>query len=111
MMGNGADYSPLGDVLDRLARRRNVRGPYSVRTYMERRMAELGYDPNDEEGERFVPRGQTVSKYFYGQARRIDPRFIPAFAEAFELTEEEREELAWVHAYGFPVAMNPRLAA
>ena len=37
--------------------------------------------------------GQAVSKYLYGQP------FIEAFADALELTPEERIRLAWIYTY------------
>ena len=42
--------------------------------------------------------GQVVSQYLYG---RFSPKreFIAAFAKAFELTPQERGNLAWVYAY------------
>lgn len=89
-------YSELGDVLFDLARKRQIRGPYNVHAFMERRMLEVGLDPTD------LPRGQTVSKYFYGS--RPNERFVLLFADLFELTAEERGLLAWIYAYGFPAA-------
>ena len=46
--------------------------------------------------------GQAVSKCLYGNSR---PKrgFIAAFADTFELTLQERIELAWLYAYGFPM--------
>ena len=40
-----------------------------------------------------------MSKYMYGETLP-KPKFIEAFAEAFELTGQERVELAWAYAYG-----------
>ncbi len=91
-MGTGAaesmrPYSQLGRLLDDLARKRDVRGPFYIAGYVE---TVTGYKVS----------GQAVSKYLYG---KYVPKqaFIKAFAEAFELTLQERSELAWVYTYGF----------
>jgi hypothetical protein len=80
-------YCELGKVLDNLARTRDVRGPYNIAHEIQNA---TGYEVS----------GQAVSQYVYG---RSSPKreFIEAFAEAFELTPQERGELAWVYAYGF----------
>ncbi len=79
-------YSELGKLLDVLARSRNVRGPYNMAQYL-----------NDVTSYRVS--GQSVSKYLFG-TNEPKRAFLVAFADAFELTEQERAELAWVHAYG-----------
>jgi hypothetical protein len=40
-----------------------------------------------------------ISRYLYGKSvpKRV---FLESFAEAFRLTYRERQELAWVYAYG-----------
>ncbi len=79
-------YSELGKLLDSLARRRHVRGPYNIAWRVRET---TGYKVS----------GQTVSKCLYGQSlpRRM---FIEAFCDAFELTQQERSELAWTYTYG-----------
>jgi len=78
-------YSEFGMVLDSLARKHHVRGPYAVAEHI---MEKTGKGP----------RGQSVSQYFYGE---FYPRheFIELFADAFELDNQERFELAWTYAY------------
>ena len=78
-------YSELGRILDDLARDRDVRGPYNMAQQVQ---SLTGYEAS----------GQVVSQYLYG---RSSPKreFIAAFAEAFELTPQERGKLAWVYAY------------
>jgi hypothetical protein len=41
-----------------------------------------------------------VSKYLYGQSlpKRV---FIEAFCDTFELTQQEKNELAWTYTYGY----------
>ena len=78
-------YCELGKMLDDLARDRDVRGPYNIAHYVQ---SITGYEVS----------GQMVSQYMYG--RSFPKReFIKAFAEAFELTPQERGKLAWVYAY------------
>ena len=78
-------YSELGKVLDNLARKRDVRGPYNIANHVKNA---TGYEAS----------GQVLSKYLYGEY--VPKReFVKAFAEAFELTMQERGELAWVYAY------------
>ncbi len=79
-------YSELGKLLDTLARSRDVRGPYNMAEYLN--------DVTNHEVS-----GQSISKYLFG-TNEPKQTFIRAFADAFELTEQERAELAWVHAYG-----------
>ncbi len=80
-------YCELGKLLDTLARSRDVRGPYNIAAYLS--------EVTDHEVS-----GQSVSKYLFGinEPKRA---FIVAFAEAFELAEQERLELAWTYAFGF----------
>ncbi len=80
-------YSELGKLLDALARDRDVRGPYDIALYVK---TVTGHNVN----------GQAVSKYLYGEYLPKHT-FIEAFAEAFELTLQERDELAWTYTYGF----------
>jgi hypothetical protein len=82
-------YCELGKLLDALARSRDVRGSYNIAEHL-----------NDLTN--YEVSGQSVSKYLFGnnQPKRA---FIVAFADAFELTEQERAALAWVYAYGSPM--------
>ena len=79
-------YSKLGKLLDSLARSRDVRGPFNIARYIE---SATGHKVS----------GQAVSKYLYGE---YFPKhmFIEAFSDAFELTQHERSELAWIYTYG-----------
>lgn len=79
-------YCELGKLLDALARERDVRGPYNIAYHLEEI---VGYEVS----------GQGMSKYMYGESLP-KRQFIEAFAEAFELTPQERVELAWAYAYG-----------
>lgn len=78
-------YSELGKILDGLARDRDVRGPYNIAAQVQ---SLAGYEAS----------GQVVSQYMYGKSfpKR---EFIEAFANAFELSPQERGKLAWVYAY------------
>ncbi len=80
-------YCELGKLLDTLARSRDIRGPYNIAAYLS------------EVTEHEVS-GQSVSKYLFG-INEPKQAFIVAFADAFELTEQERLELAWAYAFGF----------
>ena len=88
MVTNGGNrpYSELGKLLDAMARERDVRGPYNIAYHLEE---VVGYAVS----------GQGMSKYMYGE-HLPRPKFIEAFAEAFELTLRERVELAWAYTYG-----------
>jgi hypothetical protein len=80
-------YGELGKVLDALARERDVRGPYAI----ARRVQEVsGHGVT----------GQAVSRYFHDGVWP-KPAFLRAFAATFDLSEEERDKLAWVYTYGF----------
>ncbi len=79
-------YCELGKQLDALARSRDVRGPYNIAAYLS--------EVTDHEVS-----GQSVSKYLFG-TNEPKQAFIVAFADAFELTEQERLELAWTYAFG-----------
>jgi hypothetical protein len=79
-------YRELGKVLDAMARKRDVRGPYAI----AKRVTEVsGHSVS----------GQAVSRYFHDGVKPR-PAFMSAFATAFDLTEEERDELAWIYTYG-----------
>ena len=80
-------YSELGKLLDALARSRDVRGPYNIAYYLK--------DVDDYEVS-----GAAVSNFLYGKSRP-KPAFIEAFTDAFELTQHEQRDLAWVYTYGY----------
>ncbi len=84
--GKHKPYSELGKLFDAMARERDVRGPYNIARYLEE---VVGYSVS----------GQGMSKHMYGESLP-KPKFVEAFAEAFELTAQERVELAWAYAYG-----------
>ncbi len=79
-------YGELGKLMDSLARKRDVRGPYNI-----------AHVVTSVTGHRVT--GQAVSRYFYGDSRP-GPAFISAFAQAFDLNREERDALAWLYTYG-----------
>src|SRR3712207_6016681 len=85
--GRHKPYSELGKVLDSLARSRLIRGPYNI-----------AWQIKEITGHRIS--GQMVSKYLYGQS--LPKRaFIEAFCDTFELTQQEKSELAWTYTYGY----------
>ena len=79
-------YSELGKMLDALARERDIRGPYEMSRSLR---GVAGYEIT----------GQALSKYLYGKSSP-KPAFVKAFADAFELTAQERAVLAWTYTYG-----------
>jgi hypothetical protein len=79
-------YRELGTLMDDIARKRDVRGPYNI---ARRVTSATGYKVS----------GQAVSRYFYGESWP-KPAFVSAFARAFALTKEERDALAWLYTYG-----------
>ncbi len=81
----GQDYSELGQVLDDIARSRNIRGPYRVAKYVKERTGD-------------GPGGTAWSQFFTGESRP-KPRSVQLFALAFEITEEERQHLANVYLF------------
>jgi hypothetical protein len=93
-ISNRADklYSELGEMLDAMARNRHVREPYAV---AKRVTNTTGYQIS----------GQAVSRVFYGE-NYPRPSFIAAFADAFELSIEERNTLAWFYIYGEELEEN-----
>lgn len=82
-------YCHLGELLDGMARKRSVRGPYNI--------AQRVTSATDHK-----VTGQAVSRYFYGDSWP-KPAFVSSFAKAFDLTRDERDALAWAYTYGpFP---------
>jgi hypothetical protein len=78
-------YSELGKLLDSIARKRDIRGPYNVAKWIS---GTTDYQIS----------GQGVSRIFYGLTWP-KPSFIAAFAQAFNLSFEERDSLAWFYTY------------
>lgn len=110
-MANGPEYSELGHLMLRITdENKNVRGPYNAYNYMERVARERGYDLGvDYKGRpRELPKGGAVSKYYRGLSFP-EPWWIMAFADLFDLTPEQRKELADHYAYRFRV--EPLVAA
>jgi hypothetical protein len=83
----GPEYSKLGEVLGDLARKRNVRGPHRMAKYIR---DEVGYGPN----------GSAWQQIFTGETENPKRAQIKLFPEAFQLSHEEMDRLAWVYAYG-----------
>jgi hypothetical protein len=79
-------YGELGKLMDSIARKHDVRGPYNIAQLVT---AVTGYKVT----------GQAVSRYFYGDSWP-KPGFVSAFAQAIELTKDERDALAWLYTYG-----------
>ena len=85
------NYTPLGRFMFDLAlEKADAEGPYNIANYMTTAL-----------GRKVA--GPSVSEYFRG-TYGPPSHFMSDFAEAFELTEEERGRLAWAYAYGFPLA-------
>jgi transcriptional regulator with XRE-family HTH domain len=83
---NSRPYSALGEVLDELARKRNVRGPHAIANYIKSRLGE-------------APTGTAVSKWMYGESSPTLEN-LRRFAEAFELSKREKITLSFAFAYG-----------
>ena len=82
----GKPYCELGKLLDSIARKRDVRGPYCI---ARRINAVAGYEIS----------GQAVSRYFYGSSWPGSD-FMGAFVQTFDLSEGERHTLARFYTYG-----------
>jgi len=76
----------LGRVLDEMASRRGVRGPYSVADHVRQ---ETGKGPS----------GSAWSQIFSGETRRPRQDAMIAFIKAFKLSPEELQRLAHVFTY------------
>jgi hypothetical protein len=86
-MNAGPTYTELGTVLDELARARNVRGPHRIARYIQDKMGEgIG--------------GSAWQQIFVGSTKTPERKNIQLFADAFDLTPEERARLAWAYTYG-----------
>lgn len=88
-MSNGVEYSRLGNVLDELARKRNVRGPGKIARYVRERTGE-------------GPNGSAWHQILTGQTKQPAAKNIELFAQACELTYEERVHLALVYSFPEP---------
>jgi hypothetical protein len=76
---------PRGKVIDELAGKRNVRGPYNIAKRMKSRFPD-------------APSGVSVAKWMYGDATPR-PESLQVFAQAFDLDEHEKMRLALAHTY------------
>jgi hypothetical protein len=83
---NGRPYSALGEVIDELARKRDVRGPQPIANYMKARLGE-------------APTGAAVSKWMHGDSRPTREN-MQRFADAFELSKTEKITLSFAYTYG-----------
>ena len=83
---NGRPYSAFGEVLDELARKRNVRGPQRIANHMKARLGE-------------APTGAAVGKWMYGDSRPTREN-MQRFAYAFELSKTEKITLSFAYTYG-----------
>jgi len=83
---NSRQYSALGEVIDELTSKRNVRGPHAIANYMKSRLGE-------------APTGAAVSKWMYGDSRPTREN-MQRFAGAFELSKTEKITLSFAYAYG-----------
>lgn len=79
-------YSELGEVLFRLAAKRNVRGPHRVGNYI-RHMTGRGPHPS------------AWQQIFTGETENPKRENIQLFVEAFQLTEEEAQEVARAYLF------------
>jgi hypothetical protein len=99
-MGGQTDnkpYVPRGLVIDRLARKKQVRGTSAISRFMKQKARQLGYDPD-------IARSKsTIGNYLYGNTAP-DEDWLTLFAIAFELTDEEMGELAFSHSFRVPTA-------
>lgn len=95
-MANGKPYSELGEVMDEIARKRNVRGPYRVGNYVEMVMGES-------------PVGSHWSQIFYGQ-RHPSTQVMHLFMNAFGVERESEEGVRLATAYLFRESLIPAAA-
>ncbi len=101
-MPGGGPYTEFGDYMFWTAyRNKGVRGPYRVAKYMEReaklRDYDLGIDLTSGKPIK-LPKGGAVSKYFLGRSTP-EPWWVNAFADSFDLDEDQRDGLADHYAY------------
>lgn len=89
-MSNGREYGRLGQILDELARSRNIRGPGKVARYVREK---TGRGPNSS----------AWWQIFYGETKQPKSEVMELFADAFELTPEERGRLALVYTFPEPL--------
>lgn len=84
-MSNGRPYSVLGAALDRMARDRHVRGPRAIARHVEEKTGE-------------GPGYSAWSQTLYGDTSPREYN-LQLFAEAFDLTHDERVEVALKHLF------------
>jgi hypothetical protein len=88
----GKPYSELGEVLFRLAAKQNIRGPHRVAHYIRRKTGQ-------------GPSPSAWQQIFTGETQNPKRSTIRLFVEAFELTEDEKDEVALVYLFrGLEVA-------
>jgi len=102
VLAEGAKYTEFGSYMLRVANaNKGVRGPYRVAKFMaqeaKRRGYDIGVDWNTNKP-RKLTKGGAVSKYFLGDSNPPS-WWVLAFADLFNLDEEQREELAIRYAY------------
>lgn len=86
-------YCRLGHLLDRLARERDVRGPATVARIVRHRTGE-GPGPSG------------WHQVFSGETKQPSAKNLTLFAKAFDLTYEERVELALLYTFPEPASTN-----
>ncbi len=88
----GREYHARGQVIDRLAREKNIRTAKGIAEFLARRAGDLGINPE-------IARSRsTIGNYLYGDTTP-DEEWLTLFALAFELTQEEMGELAFSHSF------------
>ena len=101
-MTQGAKYTDFGNYMLQVANEnKSQRGPYRVARFMEEEARRRGYDlgvRGDTSKALQLPRGGAVSKYFLGNSYPA-PWWVMAFADLFDLNQEQRQELAERYAY------------
>lgn len=101
-MIDGRKYTEFGSYMLGVANKnKGVRGPYRVARFMEqeagRKHYDLGVDGTIGKPLQ-LPRGGAVSRYFLGRSYP-QPWWVKAFAELFDLNQEERQASAEHYAY------------
>jgi hypothetical protein len=80
------EYSPLGDVLDELARKRSVRGPTRVAHFIRE---QTGDGPNPS----------AWHQIFAGETKQPTSKNLELFALAFELNHDEMVRVALANTF------------
>lgn len=90
-MARRRNYGLLGETMDRIAREKaGVWGPYNVADYIQETLGE-------------GPSGPSFSAY-YNEKTEIPSYAMRFFVQAFECTQAEQEELAWVRTFRHDLA-------